>query len=447
MAGKVNSLIGRLLQRGALARWATAARKAPYAELESLRKQRHRARRLRALLDELTYVANCILAQGGAVRSMDVSVLGDPKHPTDYSKHDVATEGSSNIQTAIECGNENTAMQIMAKGASALAARLHREGAIDGVIVLGGTMGTDLALDLCNALPLGVPKYIVSTVSFSAMLPPERIAADVQMILWAGGLYGLNSVCKSSLSQAAGAVLGAARAAEPPKFDRPLIGMTSFGKTVLRYMVSLKPALEARGYEVAVFHATGMGGRAFESLAAQGAFACVMDFATQEVGNHLFGSGITAGADRMINAGLNGTPQMIAPGCYDLVDLVGWHPVPEQLKDHPTHAHNRLLSSVMLTATERETLARVMMEKLATAKGPTIFLLPTGGCNEWDRPGADLHDAAGLKAFCAEIQDAAASNISLKVLDTHINDAAFTDAVLAQFDRWVTEGIVPRGAS
>jgi uncharacterized protein (UPF0261 family) len=135
------------------------------------------------------------------------------------------------------------------------------------------------------------------------------------MILWAGGLYGLNSVCKSSLSQAAGAVLGAARAVEAPVRDKPLIGMTSFGKSVLTYMVTLKPELEKRGYEVAVFHATGMGGRAFEALAAEGAFAAVFDFAPQEVGNHMMG-GLSAGADRLTNAGKAGIPQLVAPGCY-----------------------------------------------------------------------------------------------------------------------------------
>ena len=263
---------------------------------------------------ELAYLADVIRGQGGGVLTMDVSVLGDPSQPTDISKHQVAEAGGSSIQAAIDSGDENTAMQIMARGSAAKALELYRAGSIDGVIVLGGTMGTDLALDLCAALPLGVPKYIVSTVSFSPLMPPERIPADVQMILWAGGLYGLNSVCKASLSQAAGAVLGAARAVEPPKRERPLIGMTSFGKTVLRYMVTLKPALEDRGYEVAVFHATGMGGRAFESLASEGAFAAVMDFAPQEVTNHLFG-GLSAGADRMTNAGASGTPQLVAPGC------------------------------------------------------------------------------------------------------------------------------------
>jgi uncharacterized protein (UPF0261 family) len=392
--------------------------------------------------DELSYLSGRIRAQGGGVLSMDVSVLGDPKAPTDISKHQVAEAGGSSIQAAIDSGDENVAMQIMAQGAAALARRLHAEGKIDGVIVLGGTMGTDLALDLCAALPLGVPKYVVSTVSFSAMLPPERIAADIQMILWAGGLYGLNSVCKSSLSQAAGAVLGAARAVEPPRRDRPLIGMTSFGKTILHYMVHLKPALEARGFEVAVFHATGMGGRAFESLAAEGAFACVMDFATQEIVNHHMGSGISAGADRMTHAGRRGIPQIVAPACYDLVDLIGWQPIPPRLAGRPTHDHNRLLTSTILTPEERREIAGVYAEKLATATGPTAFVLPRGGCNEWDRPEGPLHDAAGLAAFCETMERVLPDNVDLHALDCHINDASFTDKVLAIFDDWVARGIV-----
>ncbi|MCE8514723.1 Tm-1-like ATP-binding domain-containing protein [Ruegeria pomeroyi] len=395
--------------------------------------------------DELNYLAGVIAAQGGDVLSMDVSVLGDPSRPTDVSKHEVAEAGGSSIQAAIDSGDENAAMQIMAAGAAAKALELYRAGRIHGVIVLGGTMGTDLALDLCAALPLGVPKYIVSTVSFSPLLPPERIPADVQMILWAGGLYGLNSICKASLSQAAGAVLGAARAVEAPHRDRPLIGMTSFGKTVLRYMVSLKPALEARGYEVAVFHATGMGGRAFESLAAEGAFAAVFDFAPQEVANHLYG-GLSAGADRMTNAGRQGIPQLVAPGCYDLVDYVGWQAPPPALADRPNHAHNRLLTSAVLEADERRDVARAICGKLAGAKGPVALMLPTGGCNEWDRPGAPLHDADGLAAFCEEIRSTCPANADLVELDAHINDAAFSDRALAIFDDWMARGLVGKGA-
>ncbi|NIZ62034.1 hypothetical protein DL239_13715 [Sedimentitalea sp. CY04] len=394
--------------------------------------------------DELGYLAKVIQRQGGKVLTMDVSVLGDPSAPTDVSKHQVAEAGGNSIQAAIVSGDENTAMQIMARGSAAKAVGLYRDGKIDGVIVLGGTMATDLALDLCAALPVGVPKYFVSTVAFSPLLPPDRIPSDVQMILWAGGLYGLNSICKASLSQAAGAVLGAARAVEPPKRDRPLIGMTSFGKTVLRYMVDLKPALEARGFEVAVFHATGMGGRAFESLAAEGAFAAVFDFAPQEVSNHLFG-GLSAGEDRMTSAGRAGVPQLVAPGCYDLVDLIGWQPTPDSLSDRPVHAHNRLLTSVVLDADERRQVAATICDKLSNATAPVALLLPTGGCNEWDRPGADLHDADGLAVFCDEIKSCCPDAVDLHVLDCHINDQEFTTAALKVFDFWLENGTVKAG--
>lgn len=395
--------------------------------------------------DELNYLAGVIRGQGGGVLTMDVSVLGDPSLPCDVSKHQVAEAGGHSIQEAIDGGDENLAMQIMAKGSALLAARLQAEGRIDGVIVLGGTMGTDLALDLCSALPLGVPKYIVSTVSFSPLIPPERLPADVQMILWAGGLYGLNSVCKASLSQAAGAVLGAARAVERPDRTRPLIGMTSFGKTVLRYMVALKPALEERGFEVAVFHATGMGGRAFESLAGEGAFAAVMDFAPQEVGNHLMGSAISAGADRMTNAGSSGTPQIVSIGCYDLVDFVGWQEAPAKLAGQEQHAHNRLLSSVMMTADQRREMARTICGKLAGAKGPVVLILPVQGGNEWDRPGGPLSDPEGLAAFVEEIRAQCPANVQLVELDAHINDPAFAETALEVLDGWQAGGAL-RGA-
>ena len=392
--------------------------------------------------DELKYLADIIRGQGGKVLTMDVSVLGDSPSPTDFSKHDVAREGGHTIQEAIDCGDENLAMQIMAKGASLLALRLYREHRMDGVIVLGGTMGTDLALDVCCALPLGVPKYIVSTVSFSPLIPPERLPADVQMILWAGGLYGLNSVCKASLSQAAGAVLGAARAVEKPIRERPLIGMTSFGKTVLRYMVALKPELEKRGFEVAVFHATGMGGRAFESLAAEGAFAAVMDFAPQEVGNHLMGSAISAGADRMTNAGKAGIPQIVSIGCYDLVDFVGWQDVPEKLRGQDLHAHNRLLSSVMMTVEQRCAMARAMCEKLSSAAGPVVLLVPARGGNEWDRPGGPLFDPEGLAAFIKELHASLPENVNLIEGDMHINDPEFAAAALEILDGWISSGLL-----
>jgi uncharacterized protein (UPF0261 family) len=168
----------------------------------------------------------------------------------------------------------------------------------------------------------------------------------------------------------------------------------------------------------------------------------VMDFAPQEVGNHLFGSAISAGPDRMTAAGQAGVPQMVAPGCYDLLDLVGWHPRPAAFAGHAAHAHNRLISSVVLNADERRQLARVFCDKLAVATGPVTLFLPLAGCNEWDRAGAPLTDAAGLAAFVDEMRLHCPASVTLREVPGHINDAAFTDAVLAQFDAWVADGTV-----
>ena len=392
--------------------------------------------------DELSYLTGKIAALGGQTVSMDVSVLGDPADPTDISKHAVAKAAGSSIQAAIESGDENTAMQIMAKGAATLTAELYADGKIDGMIALGGTMGTDLALDCAQALPIGVPKFVVSTVSFSPLIPADRLSPDIQMILWAGGLYGLNSVCKSSLSQAAGAVLGAAQAVEPPKRERPVIGMTSLGSSCLRYMKLLKEPLEVRGFEVAVFHATGMGGMAFEKLAAQGYFAAVMDFALPEVGNLMIGSVVNSGPDRLTAAGLAGVPQLVAPGCIDLVDLAGWQEIPERYRDRPFHAHNRLIKSSALTGSERRDLVQDILARLQPATAPVHVVLSNQGIEEWDRPGGPAHDPDALADMLDEFRKAVRPPLKLTELDCHINDQGFADAVLAILDGWVADGTV-----
>lgn len=388
---------------------------------------------------ELEYLSACIAGQGGRPLVMDVGVLGEPALPVDFSKHDVAAAAGTSNQAIIDLGDENSAMAKTAEGATRLVARLAVEGQAHGIVILGGTMGTDLALDVCAALPMGFPKVIVSTVAFSPLLPPERIAADVMMILWAGGLYGLNSVCKSSLSQAAGAVLGAARAVEPPQTERPVVAMTSLGSSSLKYMKRLKPALEQRGYEVAIFHTTGMGGRAMEDLAAKGAFACVMDFSLVEVSNHAHGSVVSAGADRLEAAGRAGIPQIVAPGGVSLIDMRAWA-APTDLGGREIHAHNRLIACALMTREEKREAAAVIAGKLNAATGPTAFIMPLGGIDEWDRPGGPFHDPEGLAAFAEEIRSGLAGTVELVELDAHINDDVFADKALELFDRWRETG-------
>jgi uncharacterized protein (UPF0261 family) len=137
-------------------------------------------------------------------------------------------------------------------------------------------------------------------------------------------------------------------------------------------------------------------------------------------------------------------PQIVSIGCYDLVDLVGWHPVPAHLNGLPGHAHNRLLSSVVLDADARRKVARAIMGKLAEAKGEVVFILPLQGGNEWDRDGGPLCDAEGLAAFVAEVRAACPGNVQLVDLDAHINDPAFSEAALAVVDGWIATGILPK---
>jgi uncharacterized protein (UPF0261 family) len=395
--------------------------------------------------DEILFITDCITQNGAEPMVMDVSVLGSPSFAVKYSKHEVATASGATIPKIIALGDENEAMKKMAEGAAALACHLYQDGAIDALLALGGTMGTDLALDVAAALPLGVPKFIISTVAYSHLIPPERLAPDLMMILWAGGLYGLNSICRSVLSQAAGAICGAAASCQAPQRGKPVIGVSSLGKSCLSYMVRLVPALEDRGYEVAVFHATGMGGRAFESLAARGAFAAVLDLALCELSNAVFGGDAGAGPDRLEGAGRAGTPQIVAPGAMDMIDFAAWRNIPECFKVRGYHAHNRLIASIGLNAAERSKTACILAAKLSKAQGPVTVICPLGGIEEWDRKDGPMHDPDAHAAFATTLRNEIKAPIRLVEIASHINDSAFTEAVLQIFDAWVDAGIVPVG--
>lgn len=397
--------------------------------------------------DEIAFLREQVMAGGAQALVMDVGVLAAGHAPVDIANTEVAVAAGTTLAEVIASGDENTAMTLMARGASALARELHAQGRIQGFLALGGSMGTDLAFDVAAALPLGTPKVVVSTVAYSHLIPPERITPDLIMVLWAGGLYGLNSLCRSALAQGAGAVVGAMKAAQPPQRQRPLVGMTSLGKSCLSYMVTLKPELERRGYEVAVFHGSGMGGRAFEAMAAEGAFCAVMDLCLQELANHLGGSVVTSGPDRLTGAGRSGTPQIVAPGAVDMIDFPAWQPVPAALQGRSVHQHNRLIASATSGPALRRTIAAEIGARLGTARGPTALLLPLHGVEQWDRPGEPLHDPEGLAAFTAAMRASVPANVRLQAVEGHINDAAFCTAALALFDDWVAQGLIPRAAT
>lgn len=395
--------------------------------------------------EEMKFLRTCIERVGVNALMMDVGVLRGATFPVEITQDVVAAAAGTTIPEVIACDDENSAMQMMSAGASILARRLYDEGTIAGMIALGGSMGTDLALDVAKALPLGVPKFVISTIAFSPLIPADRLSPDLMMILWAGGLFGLNSVCRSVLSQAAGAIAGAVKAVEPPQRVKPVIGMSGLGTSCLNFTATLVPELTRRGYEIAVFHATGMGGRALETLTDQGQFVAVFDLATSEIANAVHGGSCSAGHDRGEAAARRGTPLIFAPGASDMVDLATWQPVPDRFASRDYHAHNRLIASVAQTADERVATARVMVDKLAVANGPAAFILPAKGIQAWDREGAPLRDETAMEAFSQAFRDHMPDNVDFYEIDAHICDPVFSDTVLAILDGWVEQGIVPPG--
>jgi uncharacterized protein (UPF0261 family) len=395
---------------------------------------------------EILFLCQCIEQAGGSVSVMDVGVLGAPRAFVPSIGHgEVAAAAGTTLAVLAACGDENHAIGQMALGASRIAARRFAAGEFDGLLALGGTMGTDLALAVASALPVGVPKVILSTVAHSSLLAPQRIPPDLIAVLWAGGLCGLNRLSRASMAQAAGAVVGACKSLTGQDTTRPLIGMTSLGSTVLKYMKPLTAALESRGYEVAVFHTAGMGGRAFETIAAKKGFAAVFDFSLQELANELLGSSVSAGPDRLCNAGLAGVPQLVAPGAIDMVDFSTEQGLPPGLRGRDAHVHNQLVSCVATTADERRMIARAICERLEQSRGPTCLLLPLGGIDEWDRVGQAMHAPEAQMAFVGELR-AIEKSFAFVETGAHINDAAFCEQVLSVFDQWVAQGQVPSAA-
>lgn len=395
---------------------------------------------------ELTFIRDEIRAQGHECLIMDVGVLNECPLPVDVTREEVAIRGGSSLTDVISLDHENSAMQVMAAGASAISREFVEQGRVQSVLVIGGTMGTDLGLDVTAALPFGVGKVILSTVAFSPIIPAERVPSDLMMILWAGGLWGRNIISDTVMRQAAGAAIGAAvGSTRSPGQRRPIVGVSSLGTSALGYIPRLWDELDARGYDVVLFHAVGPGGRSLENMAARGELAAVLDLCLLELSNHRLGSIVHSGPSRMEAAGQNGIPQIIAPGGIDAVDFCSWAPMSAD-RAATFHAHNRLVGSSATTPAEKVQVAAAIADKVNAAVSPTCLIVPAGGLSEWSRPGQPLHDDEGMRAFVAEIGRMVAPRVDYRQLDAHINDADFVEAVLAKFDEWVEDGTIVQSA-
>ena len=372
---------------------------------------------------EFQFIKERIEASGTSTCVVNTGSLGEPHFEPDVSADDVAAAGGTSLQALQDGGDRGAAVAAMAEGAAKIIAELQSDGKIDGVISLGGSAGTTIGTTAMRAVPVGVPKIMVSTLA-SGDTSPYVDTKDISMMYSVVDIAGINSLSRQILANAAGAIVGMVNAEVPPSEDKPLIGATMFGVTT-PCVTKARELLEEAGYEVLVFHATGAGGRAMEDLVKGGFIVGVLDATTTELADELVGGVLSAGPDRLEAAGELGVPQVIAPGALDMVNFGPPDTVPEQFKDRTFYQHNPTVTLMRTTVAENAELGKIMGQKLSQAKGPTTVIIPKQGVSAIDKEGQPFYSAEAEAAWIENLKANLGDNVTLIQMDNHINDDAF----------------------
>jgi uncharacterized protein (UPF0261 family) len=372
---------------------------------------------------EFQFIKERIEASGTSTCVVNTGSLGEPHFEPDVSADDVAAAGGTSLQALQDGGDRGAAVAAMAEGAAKIIAELQSDGKIDGVISLGGSAGTTIGTTAMRAVPVGVPKIMVSTLA-SGDTSPYVDTKDISMMYSVVDIAGINSLSRQILANAAGAIVGMVNAEVPPSEDKPLIGATMFGVTT-PCVTKARELLEEAGYEVLVFHATGAGGRAMEDLVKGGFIVGVLDATTTELADELVGGVLSAGPDRLEAAGDLGVPQVIAPGALDMVNFGPPDTVPEQFKDRTFYQHNPTVTLMRTTVAENAELGKIMGQKLSQAKGPTTVIIPKQGVSAIDKEGQPFYSAEAEAAWIENLKANLGDNVTLIEMDNHINDDAF----------------------
>jgi uncharacterized protein (UPF0261 family) len=302
------------------------------------------------------------------------------------------------------------------------------------VAALGGAEGAVLASAGMQALPLGVPKVLVTPLaSGRRSFGPFVGIRDVTVMHSVVDILGLNEISRAVFDQAAAAVAGMAAAFRPvARGARPLLAVTMLGNTTPAVM-RMKPALEALGYDALVFHANGVGGRAMEEMVREGRIAAVLDFTLSELTDELVGGFHAGGPDRLEAAGARGIPQVVVPGCVDFIVQGARETIPERWRGRATYYQNPAFTLVRTSREEMAAVGRILARKLGAAKGPVAVALPLGGLSIANRPGGELFDPEGDAALRRELRAHLRPGIPVVEVEAHVNDAAFADRVVALF--------------
>ncbi len=391
---------------------------------------------------EAAFVRDALCALGVDCTLIDTGCLGASTVAADIARDEVFRLAGMTLSEAQAKADRGWAITQAAAGAARLIVERHAAGLVSGVLGLGGSAGTTIGTTAMRTLPLGVPKLMVSTLA-SGQVRQYVGQHDIFMLNTIVDLAGMNRISRLVLSQAVRAMAGLVTLSVPAMTanDRPLVAATMFGVTT-PCVEHARHALEAAGYEVLVFHATGSGGAAMEQLIETGIFAGVLDITTTELADELVGGVLSAGPDRLTAAGRKGIPQVVSVGALDMVNFHAPDTVPSRFRSRQLYRHNPTVTLMRTTVDENAQLGVEIGRKVAEAQGNVVVLLPKRGVSAYDIEGGVFNDPAA-RAALFESLNRSAGHAVVEEHDMHINDRAF--AVLAA--NWLIDLMQQQGSN
>lgn len=377
---------------------------------------------------ELQFVRDQIREEGLATCVVDAGVTRPPAFPPDVPREDVFKAAGITLEAVQKKGDRGDAITLAALGAAKLIRQWHAEGKVDGVLSLGGSAGTTIGTAAMRALPIGVPKIMVSTLA-SGQVKPYVGVRDIMMIYSVVDISGINRISRPILTNAAQAMIGMVKSMQAGKTmgaaqDKPVITATMFGVTT-PCVEKARELMEAKGFEMLVFHATGSGGQTMEGLIQDGLVQGVLDFTTTELADELVGGILSAGPDRLTAASLRGIPQVISVGALDMVNFGTPDSVPSQFKERRFYQHNPTVTLMRTTPEENDQLGKEIAHKASASKGPVAILLPLKGVSAIDAEGKPFWWPEADQALFDSIRLWKAPHVRLIEMEVHINDPAF----------------------
>jgi uncharacterized protein (UPF0261 family) len=374
---------------------------------------------------EYAFLKKQIENKGLKSLTLDTGVLKEPFFKPDISRGEIAAAAGENISMLVSEKNRGRAVAAMGRGVSAVLPKLYAEGRFDGVIALGGGSGTSIACAGMRTLPYGVPKVMVSTVAGRDVSSYVGVK-DIIMVPSVVDISGLNKISREVFARAAGAVCGMVAVKRTDAEDKPVIAATMFGNTTPA-VEHARTILERSGYEVVVFPCSGTSGKILEDLIDSGYISGVLDITTTEWADELVGGVLSAGKERLDAAAKKGVPQVVVPGCLDMVNF--WKPdsVPKKFNGRKFYRHTPDITLMRTDITENEKLGKIIAEKLNRSSGPAAVFLPLKGLSMIDAPGGEFWWPQADRALFDSLKNNLREDISVREMDSNINDSDFSE--------------------